>query len=104
MYVQVVTFRLGGIDETQYHEACKAETEPFATLPGLLAKIWLRDPAGGIYGGLYLWRDREAHDAYVAGPIFDSIVKAPAFADVASKGFDVFDDLTKATQPGLSLV
>ncbi len=29
-------------------------------VPGLLAKVWLRDADVDTYGGLYLCRDREA--------------------------------------------
>ena len=41
MHAQVVTFGLNGITEEQFHEACGAEPQTFANLPGLLAKIWL---------------------------------------------------------------
>lgn len=104
MHVQVVTFGLNGIDEDQYHAACEAETGIFGQLPGLLAKVWLRDPATGTYGGLYLWRDRDAYERYVAGEVFAGVKDHPALEGVTSVDFGVFSDLTKATQPEVLLV
>lgn len=101
MYVQLVTFKLNGITEEQYRSACEADTPIFAALPGLLSKVWLRDPETGTYGGLYLWRDRESYDNYVASDVFAAIRDDPTFRGVHSQGFDHFEMLTKATQPGL---
>lgn len=104
MYVQIVTFTLDGITEEQYHEACQAETAAFASVPGLIAKVWLRDSPGNTYGGMYLWRDRESHEAYLSSDVFKSIVDDDALANVESVAYDSFQDLTAATQPGVVLV
>jgi Putative mono-oxygenase ydhR len=52
MHAQVITFGLNGITEEQFREACGADAQTFANLPGLLAKIWLRNPETNTYGGL----------------------------------------------------
>jgi hypothetical protein len=104
MHAQVVTFTLNGITEEQYQEACSAETETFAALPGLLSKIWLRDPETNTYGGIYLWSDRDWCQAYINGDVFRALKDDPSLNGVESRDFDVFEDLTKATQPRLSLV
>lgn len=52
MHVQIVTFRLADMTEEGYREACDGFTAAFAELPGLLAKIWLADPATDTYGGV----------------------------------------------------
>ena len=103
MHVQVVTFGLDGITEGEYHESCRGETGAFAQLPGLLAKIWVKDEAANTFGAVYLWRDRGSYEDYIQGEIFRSIVEDPALSDVTSKDFEVYDDLTGATQPGLTL-
>ena len=103
MHVQVVTFGLKGITEDEYHEACEVETATFAALPGLVAKTWLRNAETNSYGGMYLWRDRESCEEYMAGDVFKSIESDPTLVDVTSKDFEVFEDLTKATQPGLAI-
>lgn len=104
MHVQLVTFTLDGPTEEQFREACREDAEVFAGLPGLLAKIWLRDPETGTYGGLYLWQDRDAYEAYTRSDVFRAIQDDPSFAGVTSRGFDHFEELTKATQPGLTVV
>lgn len=104
MYVQVVTFGLNGVTEEDFHDFCAGEAATFAGLPGLLGKIWLRQPEGGIYGGIYLWRDQAAHDDYIQGDVWRSIASDSNLADVKSVGFEIFEDLTKETQPALALV
>ncbi len=101
MHVQVVTFGLDGLTEAEYHEGCRGETGAFAELPGLLAKIWTKDEAESTFGAVYLWRDRESYENYLKGDIFKSIEEDPTLSNVTSKNFDVYEDLTKATQPGL---
>ena len=104
MYIQIVTFRLNGITEEQYQQACQGETDAFNALPGLLSKILLRNPDTNTFGGIYLWRDRASHDSYLNGEIFRSIQNDTSRTEVQSWDFDVFEDLTKATQPGLAVI
>lgn len=103
MHVQIVTFGLEGISEDEYHQGCKEETGIFARLPGLIAKIWLRNSATNEYGAVYLWADHQAYEAYIRGEVFQSIQEDPTLADVSSTDFDVFDDLTALTEPGLTI-
>lgn len=104
MHVQIATFGLNGITEDEYLQACQAETATFAAIPGLIAKTWLRDADTNTYGGVYLWCDREAYEAYVAGEVWAAVAGDASLSDVTSRDFAVFEDLTTATQPGLSLV
>jgi heme-degrading monooxygenase HmoA len=104
VYVQMVTFGLNGVTEEQFHDFCAGEAATFGALPGLLGKIWLRQPEENTYGAVYLWRDRAAHDDYVQTEVWRSVTRDPNLADVQSRGFEVFEDLTKETQPGLALV
>jgi hypothetical protein len=104
MHVQIVSFELNGITEEQYWESCRGETDTFAGLPGLLGKVWLRDADADVYGGLYLWRDRDSCERYVKGEIFRSIADDPTLKNVSSRDFGVFEDLTKETQPAIELL
>lgn len=103
MYVQLVTFTLNGVTEEQYRQSCSDETAVFATMSGLLSKVWLRDADTGTYGGLYLWQDRAAYENYLTSEVFAAIKDDPALVDVSSRGFDHFEELTAETQPGLVL-
>jgi Putative mono-oxygenase ydhR len=104
MHAQVITFGLNGITEEQFHEACGADAPTFASLPGLLAKIWLRDPETNTYGGLYLWVDRGAHERYVNGGIFNALKADQNLKNFESRDFGVFDDLSAITARRLHAV
>ena len=101
MHVQVVTFELNGITEEQFHQAAGADAPMFATLPGLLGKIWLRDPETNTYGGVYLWADHEAYERYIKGEIFSAIKADRNLKNVESRVLGVFEDLSSLTMPEL---
>ncbi len=101
MHAQVVTFGLKGITEEQFHGAAGADAPTFATLPGLLSKVWLRDPETNTYGGMYLWADRERYERYIKGEIFNALQTDQHLQNFESRVFGVFDDLTSVTAPQL---
>jgi hypothetical protein len=101
MHVQVVTFGLNGITEEQFHEAAGGDAPAFTTLPGLLGKIWLRDPETNTYGGVYLWAGHEAYERYINGEIFSAIKGNRNLKNVESRLFGVFEDLSSLTMPEL---
>ena len=104
MYAQVVTFGLNGITEEQFRDAAGADAPAFATMPGLLGKVWLRDPETNTYGGLYIWADQEAYERYIKGGVFNAIKTDGHLSGVESRDFAVFDDLTSRTMPRLRAV
>ena len=102
MHIQVVTFGLNGIDESEYLDAANDVAPRFAGRPGLLAKIWLEDPEQGRYGAIYFWEDRESMERLVHSDLFEAA--NPEFSDVASEGFTILENLTAQTQPVLEVV
>jgi hypothetical protein len=101
MHAQVITFGLKDITEEEFQAAVSADVPVFATLPGLLGKVWLRDPETNTYGGLYLWADQEAYEGYIKGEVFNAIKENPHFEGVESRDFGVFEDLSSQTMPKL---
>ena len=94
MHIQIITFRLKDMTPEGYAQLCDGLAPGFATLPGLLAKVWLADDAAGVYGGVYTWRDRAAMEA--AGVL--GIVRAhPNFADASSRAFGILAGPTHVT-------
>ena len=67
MHIQVITFKLDGIDEAAYQAHAEQHAPVFAALPGLRAKIWLANPQANTYGGIYTWDDVAAMRAYQGG-------------------------------------
>ena len=104
MHAQVVTFGLNGITEEQFHEAVAPDAPTFANMPGLLGKVWLRDPETNTYGGLYLWDDQEAYERYIKGEVFATIKANQHLENVESREFGVFEDLSSRTMPKLRAV
>jgi hypothetical protein len=60
MHIQIINFSLKGINEEAYRQQVDAVAPVFADLPGLLSKTWLANKETNTYGGVYVWRDREA--------------------------------------------
>lgn len=104
MYVQIVTFGLEGVSEEDYREGCQKETSTFSSVPGLLTKIWLRDPASNTYGAVYLWRNRAAYETYLKGDVWASVEGDESFTNMTSNSFGVIEELTSETQPGIAVV
>ena len=104
MHVQVVTYQLSDVSDPDFINANREFAEIMATVPGLLAKAWLKDAEGSTYGGIYLWRDRQACESFLVGELWGAAIKDESLSDLASHDFEVMDELTMITQPGLKLL
>jgi hypothetical protein len=104
VHVQVVTYRMTGLSEPEFVEANNEFAEMMAAVPGLLVKVWLKGADASVYGGLYLWQDREAYEGFVAGELWAEAVKDDSVLDLASHDFGVMDQLTRMTQPALKVL
>lgn len=96
-HIQIVTFRLEGLDPEAYQAHAEAVAPAFTEIPGLRAKAWLANPSTNMYGGLYAWESREAMEAYVAGPIFGALLANPGVTQVTTRDFDVLERPTEIT-------
>jgi len=100
MHIQVITFKLDGIDDAAY-QAHAEETAPvLATQPGLRAKIWLANQETNTYGGIYAFDDVAAMRAYQGGKIFQGLQANPHLIDVTVRDFSVLAGPTKVTRGG----
>ena len=105
MHVQVVTYGLAEeTSDADFIEANREFAEAMAAVPGLLAKVWLKDVDEKVYGGVYLWRDREACESFLASDLWGSVLGDDSAVGLVSHGYTVMEDLTKATQPALTMV
>jgi Putative mono-oxygenase ydhR len=99
MHAQIVTFALNDLDEAGYR-VLGAELAPaYGALPGLLTKVWLASPKTNTYGGVYLWEDTAAMDRYLASDLLRTVMSSPHLADLTSRDFAVYEDVTRETQP-----
>jgi hypothetical protein len=97
MQVLIVTFRLEGMTEAEYYRGCDEEAPAFVEIPGLIAKIWLADPATNTYGGVYTLQDRASLDAYLASDLFRSIGETPGVAGLTVQRFGALEGPTRVT-------
>lgn len=82
----------------EYMEANKPYAEPIAQTPGLLWKVWLLNESKGEAGGIYLFENDAALQAFLKGPIASEVRQDPT---ASFKEFDVPIELSKATRAPL---
>jgi hypothetical protein len=94
--LQIITFSLEGLTADAYAGHCRQVAGAFApgAIDGLRAKTWLADPAANVFGGLYVWRDAHAQQAYVAGERFAALRANPHMAGVRSVAFGILEEPT----------
>jgi heme-degrading monooxygenase HmoA len=98
VHIQIVNFRLEGIGEEDYRRHCEAIAPAFANLPGLVSKTWLANPDTNTYGGVYVWRSREAMEDYKRTDIYKGMLANPHLDGVVSKDFAVLENPTRVTR------
>ncbi|WP_051612711.1 YdhR family protein [Hyphomonas polymorpha] len=79
----------------QFSTAEKAKV--FWAVPGLLWKIWVRNPETRLSGGIYLFKDRASAQAYCDGPIAAQIKKFPKSSNHSFNIFEIREDQTAVT-------
>ena len=98
MHMQVITFKLNGIDDAAYQAHTEQNAPVFAALPGLRAKIWLANQQANTYGGIYTWGDVAAMRDYQGGEILQGLRANPHMIDVSVSDFSVLAGPTKVTR------
>ena len=97
MYIQIINFRLKDVSEEDYAGLCDNLAPSYAAVPGLVQKIWLANSQTGTYGGVYVWRDKQAMEDFTRTDLFNSVATHPNLDGVASAEFDVQPGPTEVT-------
>lgn len=98
MHIQIVNFHLKGMTDREFRAMSDELAPTFATVPGLISKVWLADADTNTYGGAYLWDSEESCRAYKASDLFNVVKSHPNFADLTSREFGVLDGPSKVTR------
>ena len=98
MHVQIINFQLKDLSEEAYTNLCNDLAPAFASVPGLLAKVWLANSATKTFGGVYLWRDREAMEEYAKSDLSNSVATHPNLTGITSTDFATIEKPTKITR------
>ena len=98
MYIQIVNFNLRNITTAEFEKMCQDLAPQFASIPGLISKVWLADPASNTFGGVYTWVDRASFEAYTSSELFNAVATHPNLSNINSRGFDILEDPTRQTR------
>ncbi len=97
MHVLVVNFNLSGVTEAQYEGLCDQIAPAFAAVPGLLSKLWIKNADSQIYGGVYLFRDRDALEQFKRSDLFKGVQTHPNLTNVTAAAFELQEAPTRVT-------
>lgn len=103
MRIQIVSFRLKGISLADYEAMCDQLAPAFESMPGLISKTWLANPATNTFGGVYTWQDQQALDAYLKSEFLRNIMAHPNLDGLSSADFDIMEAPSRLTR-GLAAV
>ena len=98
MHIMVVNFNLKGITEEDYLGLIEPIAPAFAGIPGLVSKTWLASKVTNTYGGVYVWSDRGAMEAYKDSDIYKGMQANPHFENVTVTDFAVVENATRVTR------
>jgi hypothetical protein len=97
MHIQIINFRLKDVTEEDYAGLCDNLAPSYAAVPGLVRKIWLANSQTRTYGGVYVWRDKQAMEDFARTDLYNSVATHPNLDGVTSVDFDVLPGPTQVT-------
>jgi hypothetical protein len=86
------------VSPDQYSDAVAPLADPISEVDGLLWKIWIMNPEEGEAGGIHLFADQSALDAYASSDIVKGVLSHPALSDFSVKTFDVMEAYSHKTR------
>ena len=104
MFVQIITYQIDPVSDADFNDGNREFAEMMTQQPGLLTKVWLKADEPGSYGGVYLWRDRESCEAFLASPLLAAVKADDSVRNLTSREYSVNEQMTKVTQPALQVI
>jgi len=89
-----INYKLNG-PRAEYEQENLPYAQPIAELPGLRWKVWIINEAQSEAGGIYLFDNDAAVQAFLNGPIIAEMKGDPT---LSIKPFDVIAELTTITR------
>jgi hypothetical protein len=87
----------------QHVEMVTPLAEPLSMVPGLIWKIWLMNEADSEAGGIYLFQNREAANAFMNSQAIADFIAQPSIASVSAKFFEPDEALSLVTRGPLEV-
>lgn len=102
MHVMIVTFQLNDVSAETFETTYTDAAPVFAEMPGLIEKLWLKQPETNTFGGVYLWEDQAAATRYRNSELFQQQMHDdPHISNLTVQEYGVLDAPTRITR-GLS--
>lgn len=93
-----INFTFSGVSRSELEDAWLPVAQPIAETPGLRWKVWLMNEATHECGGVYLFDDEAAVQAFLDGPIVAATKDAPILSNGSVKIFDMMAEHTAITR------
>ncbi len=93
-----INFTFSGISGVELEEAWLPAAQSVADVPGLRWKVWLVNETTHECGGIYLFDNEAAVQAFLNGPIVASAKEAPMLSNASVKIFDMMARPTAITR------
>lgn len=90
------------VSAAEYEQAVSPLAGPISEVPGLRWKIWLLNEQTSEAGGIFLFENRQALQAFLQGPIAAQVADHPALNEMSIKQFAVMEKQTNATRGPLT--
>jgi hypothetical protein len=87
-----------GVSAAEYQQAVSPMGDDIAAVPGLRWKIWIINEVESESGGIFLFDDEAAVQAFLEGPVAARVTTHPAVSDFSVKQFDVMEAETAVTR------
>jgi heme-degrading monooxygenase HmoA len=101
--IQIVNFNLNDLSDADYRTACDGLAPELARVPGLVSKVWLADAASNTYGGVYLWADREALEAFARSDFFQAFASNPSFVNISATTYGILEGPSAVTRTAIPI-
>jgi hypothetical protein len=86
------------VTPAEYKQIAWAVAESFANVPGLRWKIWIVDEQKREAGGVYLFEDQRALDAFTSSDLAKTVATHPALKNVTMRASDIMPEETAVTR------
>ena len=86
------------VSRAEYEQLADQLAHAFAELDGLRWKVWLMNEAEQEAGGIYLFEDEAALQAYLDGPLAAQVMAHPALSGISAKPFGLLGGPTATTR------
>jgi hypothetical protein len=88
---------------TEYEKAVAPLANAIANVDGLIWKVWVINDEAKEAGGIYLFKNAAAADAYMSSEIVAGIASHPKFTNISAKQFDAMESVSAITRGPLEV-